>query len=217
MTKLFIFVEGKADVIFLRDFLSFCYKDLEIKFKKNKNYKLDCNLLKENLEIKIIEGGGYTLVESAKTLFENHIVDGYKIIVIQDADNPNKQDGGVELRLEYLLNIKRKLNLEFEVFLFPNNEKDGDLETLLLQIVNQDYFAKSFNCYKKYSDCVKQIADIEFGDELLEDKNLIFNYFRTFNGMENAKEVNRIFNEDYWCFTSETLSPLKSFLEKLIN
>jgi len=143
----------------------------------------------------------------------------YKILVIQDADNSTKDpnNGGVELRLRFLNLIKKDLKINFETFLFPDNENDGDLETLLLKIVNKEQFNKSYDCYNKYSDCVKEISQKEFGDELLEEKNVVFNYFRTYNGMENAKEENRKYSDEYWRFTSKKLDTLKTFFDNIIS
>jgi len=216
--KYLIFVEGKADVVFLRDFLLFHRNGLEAKIKKRNKY-IDCYLSGENIEVKIVEGGGYTKVEKAKTFLETHLNDRFKILIIQDADNPEKDpnNGGKELRLRYLEKIKKELKIDFETFLFPNNENDGDLETLLLKIVNKEQFTKSFDCYKKYADCSKLIAPIEHSNELLEDKNVVFNYFRTYYGMDNAKEEKRIFTDEYWRFSSRKLEPLKLFLSNLIK
>jgi len=216
MIKYMIFVEGKADATFIRDYLCFLYPDFEI-IKDNQKEKELKNLRNS---IKIVVAGGYTAIQkNLNTKFEEIQDFKYKILVIQDADNSIKDpnNGGIELRLRYLNLIKNDLKINFEIFLFPDNENDGDLETLLLKIVNKEQFNKSYDCYKKYSDCVKEISQKEFGDELLEDKNVVFNYFRTYNGMENAKEENRKYSDEYWRFTSKKLNPLKTFFENIIS
>ena len=45
-------------------------------------------------------------------------------------------DGGFEKRKEFLLEIKERLSLDFELFLYPNNQDDGIFENLLERIVN---------------------------------------------------------------------------------
>lgn len=217
MEKYLIFVEGKADVVFIRDFLIFYRNDFEAKLKTRNSKYIDCFIEGENITIKIVEGGGYTKIEKAKTMFETHINEGYKILIIQDADNPQKQNGGVIDRMKYLNNVGENLNILFDVFLFPDNENDGDLETLLLDIVKNEKFDQSFDCYKKYADCSKLIAPIEHSNELLLDKNVVFNYFRTFLGMAKAKEENRVFTSEYWDFENPKLDALNAFLKKIIK
>ena len=216
MEKYLIFVEGKADATFIRDYLSFLNKSLTI-IKDNQK---DKELRNTESFIKIIVAGGYTAIHKhLKIRFEEIQDFNYKILVIQDADNPEKDpsNGGKELRLKYLDEIKEKFKINFETFLFPNNENDGDLETLLLKIVNKEKFNLAYDCYKKYADCTNEISNEEFGEELLEDKRLVFNYFRTYYGMEMAREEKRIFTIEYWRFTSKKLEPLKKFLNNIIK
>jgi len=216
MEKYLIFVEGKADATFIRDYLIYLNNSLDL-LKDNQKEK---ELRNKTSFIKIVVAGGYTAIQKhLKIRFEEITDFNYKILVIQDADNPEKNpdNGGIALRLKYLEGIKKELKIYFETFLFPNNETDGDLETLLLKIVNKEQFKKSFDCYKKYVDCSKLIAPIEHSNELLEDKNVVFNYFRTYYGMDNAKEEKRIFTDEYWSFSSEQLEPLKLFLTNIIK
>ncbi|MEA3452219.1 MAG: DUF3226 domain-containing protein [Bacteroidota bacterium] len=216
MEKYIIFVEGKADATFIRDYLVFLNKNLAISKNNQKEKELQDT---ENF-IRIIVAGGYTAIKkSLKTKFEEIQDFKYKILVIQDADNSNTDpnNGGTELRIKYLEEIKKELKVNFKIFLFPNNENDGDLETLLLKIVNREKFNPAFDCYKKYADCTKEIGSNEFSKELLEDKRLVFNYFRTYYGMEMAREEKRIFTTEYWRLTSKKLEPLKKFLNNIIK
>ena len=96
------------------------------------------------------------------------------------------------------------------------SQDNGDLETLLLQIVNKEKYNKSIECYEAYADCVKKISNKDgYRKELLMDKYKIFSYFRTYNGIVNAKEENRKFNSVYWNFTDEFLSPFENFFSKI--
>lgn len=151
---------------------------------------------------------------------------GYKILLIQDADNPQKQkqDGGVLARMNYLKKVKQDLEtrletkLEFKTFLLPNHEDDGDLETLLLRIANKDKFELFFLCYQEYVNCSKEIAQSdEYGDELLKDKNIIFSYIQTYQGMKKANEFNRNYDTELWNLEKSALEPLKSFFNRIIK
>ncbi len=211
MEKYYILVEGKADVTFIRDYLQFLYEDLELLKEKSKNKSKEKELKNETTHIKIEAVGGYTTIKKhLKSKLEELKDFNYKIFVIQDADNPQKQDGGVIDRMKYLEKIKNDLNIDFKIFLFPDNKNDGDLETLLLKIVKEEKFNQTLDCYKKYAECANNI-DSSWTKEFLENKNVVYNYFRIYKGMTGAKEENRKFSSDYWDFNNEALKPLKAF------
>lgn len=212
MQKYLVMVEGKADAPFLRDYLKFLNKDLVVKMDK----PMQKELSNEDLFIRIIVTGGKNISAKDKTKIQEHLDSAYKIILIQDADSPEKDpnDGGKELREKYFEKVKGELDIDFVTFLFPDDESDGDLETLLFKIINQEKFKKSFDCYKKYSDCSQAISDIA-SKELLENKRILFNYFRTYHGIEKAKEEERIFEAIYWDFTNKFLDPFKGFVNSI--
>jgi len=214
MEKFLILVEGKADAPFIRDYLIFLNSNLTISLNNQKNKELS----NDDLFIKIIVTGGKNISNAIKKKMQEHHDSNYKIIIIQDADNPQKDpiSGGKELRLKYFEKIKNELKFDFKIFLFPNNENEGDLEKLLLKIINKNKFKKAFDCYKQYVDCSKEFCDIDCS-ELLEDKRLIFNYFRTYYGIERAKEEERSYKIVDWEFSNVYLSPLEVFLNSNIS
>ncbi len=59
MEKYIIFVEGKADATFIRDYLCFLYPDFEI-IKDNQKEK---ELKNSSSSVKIIVAGGYTALQ----------------------------------------------------------------------------------------------------------------------------------------------------------
>jgi len=215
MQKYLIIVEGKADIIFLRDYLIALYLDLKIIKNFTKKNKREIVLKSDKIEIKILIAGGYTVIKDDKFLksMETYIDDEYKILVIQDADDPTKDDGGIENRMKYL----DKIDVEFETFLFPNHKDDGDLETLLLRIINKSKYDSFLSCYSNYISCIEDNTQKVFINELLEDKYKVFSYFSTYYGMENSKEENREYIEEYWDFNSNNLKPLKDFFKENFN
>lgn len=208
-TKILILTEGIADIIFLRDYLIFLDSNLKLITKKIKN---ELVIKSENKEIKIKAIGGYTNLEMQKTTFDLHQDDGFNILVIQDADNPDKSHGGVTDRVNYLIEMKEKLSVNFKTFLFPNNLDDGDLETLLLKIVKSETYDLTDECYSTFIKKEEELK-LGFADELKENKGRIFNYFRAYYGMENAKENKRVYSEDCWNFKNEYLNDLFCFFE----
>lgn len=205
--RILILVEGIADIIFLRDYLIFLDNNLSTVTEKIKKELI----LKSNTkEIKLKAIDGYTNIPLNKKMIMTHIDEGFKVLVIQDADNPDKENGGVQNRMQYL--NEQKSDLLFETFLFPNHTNNGDLETLLLRIKKDEKYNPSHECYQTYIECTEKINS-QCSAELKEDKSLVFNYFRTYYGMENSKEQNRKFEVTYWGFSSEALNPLKTFFD----
>jgi hypothetical protein len=117
--------------------------------------------------------------------------------------------------MKYLNKVKSDKKIDFDIFLFPNNKDDGDLETLLLRITKEPYNVAD-KCYENYIKCCEQISEKSFANELREDKSKVFNYFRTYYGMKSAKEENRCYESKDWNFNNQELSSLEKFLKNII-
>ena len=220
MSKFFLIVEGIADVVFFRDYIIYLEEKLiknedTLKEKNNKFIRLQS----ESLEIKIFISGGYHQLGLISKTIEAHIDDGYKVLVIQDADNRVKdtKNGGVFLRLKYLDEIKEKYGVDFETFLFPNHKDDGDLETLLLQIAQPNKYNNFECCNTSYINCLKEFVKEKYILELQADKDYVYNYIRMYHGHKKAKERDRNYCLEYWDFDSDVMIPLKKFFEENIS
>lgn len=212
MFKYLLIVEGIADIIFFRDYLKFLYIDLEVLEKKEEKEQV---LKSENLEIIILKSEGYTSLSKIKTRIQENIDDDYTVLVIQDADDAGKDklNGGVKLREKYLEKEKTKLKISFSIFLFPNHKDDGDLETLLLRITQDDKYKPFDNCHTKYIDCLENFLKEETIKDFRKEKNYIYTYLSLYEGHRFAKERDRSYGIDYWNFESDALIPLKNFFE----
>ncbi len=217
MVKYLILVEGIADVIFFRDYLLFIFAPSEV---IRSNLKAKEIIIKINeISIKIWGIGGYSAITNhLKPRLETIKDEGYKrIIIIQDADNEDLQDGGVKNRNVYLSKIKKDLDIDFDVFLLPNNKDEGNLETLLLSIAQSERFKPYYYNYEDYALKLLSFTKKEFSDELLLDKQKIFSYFQAYYGMDKSKEENRIYENNYWNLKSIELIPLYNFLQNVIQ
>ncbi len=198
-----IFVEGIADVKFLKDYISEIY---------------NIALKKEN----IIKTKGWTNILSEKSngeFIRNQIIknsdDGGLNLIIFDADNSYNQ------RLEEINNWKERNNLEFEIFLWPNNSGTGDLETVLENIINPEN-SLIFDCWNNYEDCLIKttIKDREQPLTTPARKTKIYGYLEALLGETKSqkkmiKEEKRDYkNIEYWHLNSSFLIPLKTFLDK---
>ncbi|GAA8545352.1 hypothetical protein HpDR6_14890 [Helicobacter pylori] len=124
--EILIFVEGPSDKVFLEVYLYFL-EDFPIKNFKVKDVKGKDNLSKRLLEIE----------QYAKTL------------IIFDA---NKDYESNKKEILTVVSKRKQTISEEQIFLFPNNQDDGDLETLLLKIAKHDEFLK---CFEGYLECIK--------------------------------------------------------------
>ncbi|MCQ2625022.1 hypothetical protein JT082_00910 [Helicobacter pylori] len=147
--EILIFVEDPSDKVFLEVYLYFL-EDLPIKNFKVQNIKGKDNLSKRLLEIEKYD----------------------KTLIIFDADKDYESNKKEILKV--VSKTKQTISEE-QIFLFPNNQDDGDLETLLLEIAKHDEFLK---CFEGYLECIKSkeyykpIKDIR--------KNMLYAYLEVF-------------------------------------
>ncbi len=124
--EILIFVEGPSDKVFLEAYLYFL-EDLPIK-----NFKVKDVTGKDNLSKRLLEIEKYD-----------------KTLIIFDADKDYESNKKEILKV--VSKTKQTISEE-QIFLFPNNRDDGDLETLLLEIAKHDEFLK---CFEGYLECIK--------------------------------------------------------------
>ncbi len=217
MNKHLIIVEGLADAVFINDLIHIMNSSIQEKFIKLKNIKVKgIYKISENPLIKILIAGGCTTIELVKTQILEHQDQGYNILMIQDADDDvkDKVNGGFKKRMSYLDEIKKQHNLNFNTFLFPDHNNDGDLETILLSIVNEEKFAPFLSSYSSYTKEICTFSIQKHADELLENKNQVYGYCQVYTGMKLSSEKDRDYKSIYWDLASENLNSLKSFLKK---
>ncbi len=125
--EILIFVEGSRDKIFLEIYLYF------LEYFPIKNFKVQNIKGKDKLPNLLLETKQY-----AKTL------------IIFDADKDYESNKKEILKV--VSKTQQQKITEEQIFLFPNNQDDGDLETLLLEIAKHDKFLK---CFEGYLECIK--------------------------------------------------------------
>ncbi len=216
MKNYLFLVEGIADVTFLRDYFLYFFPEAEpIKYNiKEKEVKI--NLNDNSITIKGI-GGCSAVKNNLKPRLEEITDQNIELIIIQDTDNMEIKDGGFENRIKYLNQIKLDLDIDFDIFLFPNNKDNGDLETLLLSIVIEEKYVPYYTNYENYALNLTTFSQKQFSDELLLDKQKVFSYFQAYQGIKNSKEENRKYESEFWNLGSNKLQPFAEFLRKKIK
>ncbi|MFP6283135.1 DUF3226 domain-containing protein [Helicobacter pylori] len=204
-----IFVESPSDKVFLEVYLYFLGNFL------TKNFKVQNIKGKDNLSKRLLEIEKYD-----------------KTLIIFDADKDYESNKKEILKV--VSKTKQTISEE-QIFLFPNNQDDGDLETLLLEIAKHDEFLK---CFEGYLECIKSKEHYKPIRNIR--KNMLYAYLEVFelqkffqykwdtNNKKNEEniiiddkgKIKEEHQEEYEKlkevidFKSKSLIPLKNFLEK---
>lgn len=175
---------------------------------------------------KIVTTGGYTNIKKHTILSEeNRDNEGINLVVF-DADSSTQPDGGVLKRKEYI--TAQNIFVD-DVFLFPNNTDDGDIEILLEQIVNPNHqqIINSFNRFQEdigskdfttTPDVCKYIVPAQKSKIFAYADILKNSYAEHKNSAKNISLLDtRVYclpDTDFWDLESEALLPLIQFLQK---
>jgi hypothetical protein len=189
-----IFTESKADVKFLKDYIE---------------GTLGFPVTDEYFDTLGSWSGYKTGGVLKKSFIENQENDNISIVIL-DADN------NIEDRRNEVLKDFTEFNTAIELFLFPNNSDNGELENLLAKIAKE---RKLIECFEGYEKCIE-------GYERPVNKSKIFAYLDALlphnNKDNNKKDLIQEANRDYrnishWDLNHEYLNPLKEFLSKFLK
>jgi hypothetical protein len=177
MNKTTIFVEGDNDELFLRQLIEEWYK---------------VKLGKQGEIGGIIILGGHNEQYKKATTFQTSIDQGYKNIVFEDADLI-KDNRGFTNVCKLLEDQKQKYAMNFDYFLFPNNQDEGSLEDLLMNIAQQPK-NEWVKCANMYFAClannglkIDKHSQWDFiTGSLLKDKRLNFSNTTTWSIKDNS-------------------------------
>ncbi|GAA8810119.1 hypothetical protein HpRN110_03950 [Helicobacter pylori] len=223
--KILIYTEGKSDRNFLGWYLNF----------------LKCQDHFDMLDIegkdKLISG---EFLEKIRKILNNEHQTYKQVCIIFDADKKESQesDAGFDNKLEHIREKFKEKRIDFpreQIFLFPNNQDDGDLETLLLKIANHKEF---INCFEGYLDCIKKTEHYKPIKNIRKNKwyaylevfelQKFFQYKWDTNNKKNEEniiiddkgKIKERYKEEYEKlkevidFNSKSLIPLKNFLRQ---
>ncbi len=145
---------------------------------------------------------------------------GGKNLVVFDADTP-ANNGGFGERQKELIDKGKALSLDFDLFLWPDNKGDGDVEVLMESITRKDLYPEFFDCFSKYEHCISQRKN-EKGEPFYTTPNRKGKLHTYFNSLpiSNAKKnkfgsgVWRWTDNDIWNLDAESLNSIKEFLLK---
>lgn len=189
----------------------------------------ECNFLntiiaryfpKVDIEFVLMNGVGNLFNETNINQMMQAREEDKNVIVILDADTIEK-GAGFTARLKSVTEKKMELGLDFPLFLYPNNNDDGDVEVLMEQLARKDLHDKWWDCFNDYETCIAGVVDTE-GNKLykLPNRKAKLHTYISSQQLSNAKRNklgsgNWLFgNEEFWDMTRPELMPLVDFLRQ---
>lgn len=180
-TDCVVFVEGSGEKFFLDAFLK--------------------HVCLSNIETEIIGGGVSKLHKAQPTILRRHD-EGKRVAIILDAD---ADAGGKRVKFE---EEKERLGLPVNrVFLIPDDERPGCLETILEEITATQH-RDFYECFSRYEECVRNLSE---SYRLPGHKARIYAFCEAVeNGPQERKRDYG--NANHWNLDAPVLDPLKDFL-----
>lgn len=198
-----IFVEGIADERFISQLIEHIFGE-----------KVEKNTIE-------VTGGWNSLIAPSKevaylnSMRKNSANEGVNLVIFDADENPEQR------RID-ILKWKTKHNVDFELFLFPDNSSAGELEDLLERIINRDN-RPVMDCWAGYENSLsKVVLPWRNGNPLTvpAKKTKIYAYLEVLLGISKSqkeliKEKNREYhNENHWNLKADELKLLRDFLIK---
>ena len=236
MKKIVLLAEGSKDAYFLHELLLRRFAD---SFNRQENPiepdkpKTPLRMRSKNgeVEVELHWTDGYSKIGGLKKVLKRpgEMEDDCKFAsgIIFDSDEPpvtgeNVNHAGQEARRKEIVGML-SLDASYPIerskewlFLFPDNQSDGDLEDVLRQAVSvNDAHEKFFSCC--WSPFVKSVEGIPAYRPT--DKSMMNEYKAAFNSEAwKINGQNRCYaDESLWDWNAKVLEPLVAFLYRIMN
>lgn len=173
----------------------------------------------KGVDFEVLRSGGWTKLDEIKPKIQEFNDLGHHVQIIFDADTP--PEGGNENRRQLIEQFRTENNLNFELFLFPENTSDGDFELLLEGGINDNH-RRILDCFDDYEHCIGQFNSDQKVYNLPIRKSKIYAYVDTFpkSNKQSEKFKQGYFfykNPEIWDLSSEQINPLLDFIQKGIT
>ena len=164
----------------------------------------------------VIGTNGWTNIPNNEYEFKENTDNGFANLVIFDADE-KRNGGGFAIRQAEIQALKSD-SIDFDLFLWPDNQTDGDFELLLSKIVNSEHQCL-LDCYEHFEDEVRANDPEEEKYDTPGRKGEMYSYISLQKmSQKQKKELSKgywMFDDSkYWDLSSEELNPLVDFLNK---
>ncbi len=170
--------------------------------------------------IEFISCDGWTNLSKIRNILTENQDANKQNLIIFDADF-ELNDGGFEKRKNQIKESLQRIEINnYKIFLFPNNNDDGDFEILLEKIINTDHKCL-LDCFKNYEECLSKFTDDKnmCKYNLPVRKSKMYSYIDAFPKNKEEKERFKskkdwfFNNKIYWDLDNDYLKPLIFFLK----
>ena len=170
---------------------------------------MECLIQYMGLEqVEVVQiGGKAESLHKVKNVIQQQSDGGQKIVIAIDAD------ADVPGQRQALIREQKKLDLQFHgQFLLPNDEDQGCLEDLLIEIAVAKH-KQIHGCFDKYTECVQALP----GDYKRPDlKGKVYAYCEALGIERKSTEINYL-RSDCWNLEAPALKSLKAFLTQVAS
>ena len=197
-----IFVEGIADARFFKQYIHYVFGEVVA-----------------DERVVVLKGWDNLKTEASALRMRSMTANGGVNLVVVDADK------NFQARKEEIAKWQQANEVEFELFLLPNNQDTGALEDMLENIINPNN-RPIFDCWENYE---KELVTLNIPGRTPPPlttpakKTKIYGYLEALLGEPKSqkdliKEANRNYeNTQHWNLDAEYLEPLKEFLVNKIS
>lgn len=150
-------------------------------------------------------------------------IEGSQILVLVDADSEEKK-WGYKRRKDWIEGGMKEHDVSFPYFIYPNNQNDGLVETLMEAAALYAPNKVFFDCYTDYETCLK---NSKYNIPSLKGKVYAYAEAQTIYDIQKGERIpliNKINsgdwlfdNPDYWNLEVENLQPLKDFFKQYLK
>lgn len=165
-------------------------------------------------DVVLVPVDGKDNLPNQEVQLKQNILEGNRVAILFDADNPNN-NGGFSIRVLEINSKLKQMQIKAPIFLWPNNHDDGDFEMMLEHIVRADLHSIFFDCFHDYEECVKSQYNVP------NRKGKFHTFVTAQKELSNAQRsrIGRgdwLFNDpNMWDLDSPYLKPLKNFMMSL--
>lgn len=168
--------------------------------------------------------GGWTKLSLAGPILKEAVRSGGRNLIIFDADydQTDYQAGGPVKREAELRRLIAQHDEAPVIYLFPSPAQEGNLETLLLELIPDFHQQRALLCYDAYETCLQQFRDPTTGKQLYVaplNKRKIYDYVNVLPLLPDERIKHqeqggqKIFNNpQWWNLNKNIIEPLKQFL-----
>ncbi len=150
-------------------------------------------------------------------------IEGSQVLVLVDADSEEKK-WGYKRRKDWIEGGMKEHDVSFPYFIYPNNQNDGLVETLMEAAALYAPNKVFFDCYTDYETCLK---NSKYNIPSLKGKVYAYAEAQTIYDIQKGERIpliNKINsgdwlfdNADYWNLDVEDLQPLKDFFSQYLK